>query len=286
MSEPKAGTAWTEAENDVIVASYFRMLRAELRGEPYVKSAENRRVQEGTGRSRGSVEHKFMNISAALLELGLVHIDGYKPERNSQAALRVAVAEYAEREPGLLDLMDAFVRREEPAGTSDFAWDVQPSAVPSVEFLGGHRGEDFRPLHIDFVAREAANRSLGLAGEVAVVESERRLLRTAGRDDLAGAVEHVARTRGDGAGFDVLSFDAATEEERYIEVKTTRRSEYSPFYVSRNEVAFSRARTGQFALYRLFRFGRRSRGFYVLQGALDTSCVLDPIHYSARPKVS
>lgn len=286
MNEPKAGTHWTEAENGLIVASYFRMLRAELRGAPYVKSEENRRVQEGTGRSRGSIEHKYMNISAALLELGLVHIDGYKPERNSQATLRFAVADYAESHPDLLDLMDAFVRREEPTVVPDLAWEVQPSAVPSVEFASELRGEDFSPLHIDFVAREAANRSLGLAGEVAVVELERRMLRRAGRDDLAEAVEHIARTRGDGAGFDVLSFDYATEKERYIEVKTTRRSEYSPFYVSKNEVAFSRTHPGEFTLYRLFRFGRRSKGFYMLEGALDMSCALDPLHYLARPKVA
>jgi hypothetical protein len=60
---------------------------------------------------------------------------------------------------------------------------------------------------IDFAERDAANRHLGGLGEEFVVLLERHRLRAVGRDDLAGKVERVSQTTGDGLGFDVLSFD-------------------------------------------------------------------------------
>lgn len=105
------------------------------------------------------------------------------------------------------------------------------------------------------------------------------------RPDLAERVEHVAHTRGDGAGFDVLSFDVGGEE-RYIEVKTTRRGATFPFYVSRNEVQFSKDVPHEFRLYRLHSFDETRPGMYVLPGALDVTCALDPVQYSARPRAS
>lgn len=282
MPQGSVGQPWSAPEIAAILDSYFEMLRSELRGDRYVKSHQNQRVQAATGRSRGSVEHKYMNVSAALLSMGLVHIDGYKPERNLQAALRDAVADYVSADPRLLDLMDTFVRREEPTPGPDMVWNLDVSPAPTIEYEP-QRSHDVDPVKVDFVAREAANRSLGLAGEIATVRFEQRRLRAVGRPDLADRVEHVSRTRGDGAGFDVLSFDGHAGNRRYIEVKTTRRSEHSPFYVSRNEVEFSRREADSFVLYRLFRFGSGSRGVYQLDGALDRTCRLDPAQYAAVP---
>tara|TARA_B100000029_G_scaffold379080_1_gene373892 strand:+ start:130 stop:888 length:759 start_codon:yes stop_codon:yes gene_type:complete len=75
---------WTPEENRIIVQIYFDMLRKELSGEPYTKAAHNRLVQGETGRSRGSVEFKFCNISALLREMGHPFIQGYKPRTNTQ----------------------------------------------------------------------------------------------------------------------------------------------------------------------------------------------------------
>ena len=68
--------------------------------------------------------------------------------------------------------------------------------------------------------REAHDRSLGAAGEEFVVRFEVARLAHAGKEGLAGKVERVSETRGDGLGFDVLSFDESGRE-RLIEVKTT-----------------------------------------------------------------
>src|SRR5690606_491390 len=110
------------------------------------------------------------------------------------------------------------------------------------------------------------NRSLGLAGEQFIVEFEARRLHAAGRKALAERVEHVAGVRGDGLGYDVLSFDVSGEE-RFIEVKTTDFGAVTPFYVSRNEVAFSEERAEQFVLARVHEF-RSAPKFFELKGAI------------------
>jgi hypothetical protein len=144
------------------------------------------------------------------------------------------------------------------------------------------RRRQFIPAHVDFQAREAANRELGLAGEASVVRAERRRLTAAGRTDLASKVRHVSVLDGDGAGYDVLSWDVEGEE-RFLEVKTTRFGSFQPFLVSRNEVEFSESNADKFKLVRVFGFERPSAGFYALPGSLRQSVSLEPTVYSAYP---
>ena len=58
--------SWTDAENDLIVADYFAMLKADLAGKPYIKAEHNQRLQSQIDRKRGSIEYKHQNISAVL----------------------------------------------------------------------------------------------------------------------------------------------------------------------------------------------------------------------------
>ena len=58
------------------------MLDGELARRPYNKAAQNRVVQAQTGRSRGSIEFKHCNVSAAAMALGLPIIKGYLPRFN------------------------------------------------------------------------------------------------------------------------------------------------------------------------------------------------------------
>src|SRR5262249_7937174 len=64
-----------------------------------------------------------------------------------------------------------------------------------------------KPNRTNFAEPESANRLLGKLGEEFVVGLEQQRLQSAGRDDLAGKVEQVSETIGDGLGFDVLSFE-------------------------------------------------------------------------------
>ena len=70
-------------------------------------------------------------------------------------------------------------------------------------------------------------RRLGTAGEEWVVNLEREQLSRSGRQDLADLVRWVARSDGDGLGYDIASF-RPTGAPRLIEVTTTN---YSPHAV-------------------------------------------------------
>jgi hypothetical protein len=281
MAEER-GSPWTSIEIEVVVESYFRMLRAHLTGQPYVKLRENEVVQLRTGRSHGSVERKYQNTSAVLLELGAGDfVRGYVPLRNAQQALRDAVSERWRLEPDIEALMRSAAEQPVTGPRVDLIWAERPKFTVEPSALERRRS----PVHTDFLKLDADNTQLGLAGERAVVELEQQSLRRLGLDRLARQVEHVSQTQGDGLGFDVLSF-APDGGEKFIEVKTTRKQKEFPFLVTRNEVEFSIEEKNRFHLYRVFDFGRPTTGLFAMAGALDATCLLAPAVYAARPNSS
>ena len=275
---------WTRREVEACVADYLHMLTLELGGQSYNKSEHRRalsaRLHE---RTDGSIELKHRNISAVLLDLGCPFIGGYKPLPHYQQLLLSVVAEQVQSN-SLLDQL-ALSAVEQPA-VAPLIEDVQAIVVapPAVSGVGeAPRPEyapTFQPVKRDYFAREAANRSLGLAGELLVAKMEMRRLRDLGARKLSNRVEHVSKTQGDGLGYDVLSFEE-NGEERFIEVKTTAFSKEAPFFVSRNELAFSEHQLDRFHLYRLFDF-RREPKLFMLSGVIKNNCLLDPISYMAR----
>ena len=108
--------------------------------------------------------------------------------------------------------------------------------------------------------RDHRNRSLGKAGEAFVVDLEQRRLHAANRPDLARRVRWIANCDGDGAGYDVLSFNSAGSE-RLLEVKTTNGSARTPFFLSRNECAVSGEHPDKWRLYRVHLFASSPRVF-------------------------
>jgi hypothetical protein len=62
-----AGSPWTAAEVQAVVAVYFQMLRMQELGQRPNKAEHNRRLQELLpARNRQSIEYKHRNISAVL----------------------------------------------------------------------------------------------------------------------------------------------------------------------------------------------------------------------------
>jgi hypothetical protein len=114
----------------------------------------------------------------------------------------------------------------------------------------------------DPAERDAINRALGRAGEAFVLQAERIRLAAAERDDLAAKVRWVAHEEGDGAGFDILSFEFSGRE-RLIEVKTTNGAARTPFFLSRNEYETSTARADPWRLYRLHLFSQTPKIFVI-----------------------
>lgn len=247
--EEKIGRPWDDAELDAIVADYFDMLAAEFGGRAYVKSHHSKALMEKIGRTHRSVEFKHQNISAVLDELGMPWIEGYKPKRNYQNAIFDAIDRY---------LTTSGDRVAEAAATLARTA-TPPIFVPAL--LLAERLE--RPPRLeqlvrkfDPVERDFRNRQLGKAGEVFVVATERTRLVQAGREDLADKVRWTADVDGDGAGYDVRSFDAKGEE-RLIEVKTTNGGARTPFFLTRNEHEVSEARSDVWRLYRVHLFAQR-----------------------------
>ena len=146
------------------------------------------------------------------------------------------------------------------------------------------RGKTRGTKKTNWAERDERNRNLGLAGEKLVVEHEIQRLTDLGLIDLAKRVEHVAISS-DGDGYDVLSFDDYGVK-KYIEVKTTKQSKGTAFFISRNEVEVSREKGEQYWIYRVYALkGSSSKAsFYALQGPVDKHFDLIPESYKALPK--
>lgn len=272
---------WSREEVEAIVADYLQMLTLELAGQSYNKTVHRRKLQEKLqDRSDASIEFKHGNVSAAMIDLGFPYIRGYKPRSNYQALLAMIAAEQIRGKTTLDSVALAAVQ--------------QPALMPALtDFskvkLGAPQKQNrtaepinhllFRATKRDYLEREAQNQSLGLAGEEFIVQFEHWRLTQLGRSRLADKVDHISQSKGDGLGYDVLSFEA-DGKERFIEVKTTTFGRDTPFFVSRGELALSHGAKDQFHLYRLFEF-RKAPRLFDLQGSLDQHCVLDPVTYKA-----
>jgi hypothetical protein len=270
---------WSTAENAVLVRAYLEMLRRELSGQEYSKTQFRRDLDAQIERGNGAIEYKLQNVSAALYEINHPFIRGYKPAKNLQQALREEVLRQLDTARDIEKLAFEALRKTEPRSSADLIWS-EPDA-PVIELDDRPYGIA-HPRRIDFVRIDAENHSLGLAGEVAVLDRERTHLTALGRDDLAQRVEHISQTLGDGAGFDVLSF-TPEGAEKYIEVKTTRLGKFWPMLITRNEVAFSQTEPDRFNLYRVYDFAAARVGLSVLQGDVTQSCRLSPKSYQAVP---
>ena len=277
---------WDWLECEACVQDYFQMLGMELRREPYSKTAHRRTLMTKLrNRSDGSVEFKHQNISAILVQLGFPYISGYKPRFNYQAQLRGAVLAYIAGHSGDLEQVSAvrdlghtpYIGRWDKVLDRDLPEPIPMPQLPDRKYLA-HR--------VNYSQREAENRSLGESGEQFVLEFERFHLRQAGRSDLADEVEWSSKKHGDGLGYDLRSFPVgddgvAREEEMFIEVKTTNSGKYQPFYISHNEVEFSREFTQQYNLYRVYDFSKSGRRLYRIPGQVENHVRLNPVIYRA-----
>ena len=266
------------------------MLADDAAGRAYSKAAHRRALVTRIGRSEGSIEYKHQNISAVLKGLGEDWIEGYKPAFNFQWSLVDAVARWLARRPD-------WIARVPPAhGASQVREGAAPSPVLSLFedaplWIGPPPTQSNAPppdelaqmmavaTKFDVAERDARNRALGRAGETRVVASERATLAAAGRADLARRVRWVADEDGDGAGYDIASFET-DGAERLIEVKTTNGWERTPFHLTGNEIAVADERRDAWHLIRLWNFARGARAF-AIRPPLDTHVTLSPTSFLA-----
>lgn len=271
--------SWTDEENDLIVADYFAMLANDIRGRTYNKTEHRRRLLPFLrNRSEGSIEFKHQNISAALKGLGEDWIPGYKPAVNFQAALTHAVVRWLVANPQWLNR--APERRHVDGMTETAKLWIEPAPTLSNQPPPQELEQTLRIAHeFDVAGRDERNRSLGRAGEERVLAHERATLGTVGREDLAHQVRWVSEEDGDGAGYDIASFEP-DGRSRLIEVKTTNGWERTPFHISRNELAVSDERRAEWCLFRLWNFSRVPKAFE-LRPPLDAHVSLTATSFQA-----
>ena len=232
---------WTDDGVELVVAAYFDLLAAELRGERPTKATRVRELQRlMPARTTGSIEFKLGNISAVLDEFQEPWVDGYKPypiattpTRSRRRATWSGPPGPSRRSP--ITSRTPCQRHRRGAGSSMTCW-CRPRRP------GGSRRRSIGLTTGVFGAlRDLQNRRLGKAGEEFVLDAERLSLDRAGRTDLAERVRWVAVLDGDGAGYDIASF-RRDGTPRLIEVKTTNLGARTPFHITRWEVEVSGAR--------------------------------------------
>lgn len=113
-----------------------------------------------------------------------------------------------------------------------------------------------------------------------VLKYEKDLLEKEGKPNLARKIKHISQEEGDGAGYDILSFDLHGNE-KYIEVKTTRLNSETQFHLTDNELEFSKKEASNYYLYRVYDFDiqENKAKFYILHGDLTNIISLKPQNY-------
>ena len=272
------GSDWSSREIDVVVADYFAMRSLELSGQSFNKAQRNEALQSLISRSRKAIEFKHCNISAVVERLGMPIVRGYKPLPHFQNALIEGVERYLVVSNHPISELDESSVLCSTVNESPALWIGPPPAILPSDL---EHTERLRQLikKFDPAERDARNRKLGKTGEEFVLRHEEQRLIGNGRPDLARKIEWTSEVRGDGAGYDIRSFEM-DGKERLIEVKTTNGSAKTPFFLSENERRFSDERKDVFCLLRLYSILEKPSAFE-LRAPLTNCLALNPVSYRA-----
>ena len=135
----------------------------------------------------------------------------------------------------------------------------------------------------DYSGQEASNRKLGLAGELLVLSYERQILLNLEKPELSAKVQHTSVEEGDGAGYDIKSFDV-DNDTLFIEVKTTKGSKSTPFYMSSNEIEFANSHKDSYKIYRVYNYNYQTNSgkFFVIEGDAVSDLHYEPTQYRVK----
>jgi hypothetical protein len=272
--QPETGSAWSDWQNDMVVAEYFEIDRIQRSGGTVVKAQRYRDLGAVIGREEGSIESKLQNISAVLDRLEMEFARGLKPRFNIQQSLSDAVERYLDGNPSLV--FGAPERPSvDPADVEEVPIPDRAPVKPKLE-----RTVERIAKKYNHAERDARNRKLGALGEQFVCERERQKLLRAGKEKLADQVRLVSQLDGDGVGYDIKSFDPSGED-RLIEVKTTNGPATTDFFLSRTEREVSLERADVWRLHRVHLFSSTPR-IFIMPPPLEQSVSLHPENWRAR----
>jgi len=134
---------------------------------------------------------------------------------------------------------------------------------------------------VDYLSEHKDNMDLGLIAEKLVIQYEIERLQKLGIKEPEKKVKWISKDIGDGIGYDIQSVDkmAGSEVDRYIEVKGTRGNINTPFFLSRNELEFSKSNSNSYFLYRLYNIKKNKADLYILEGNMNQKLDLVPTTY-------
>lgn len=141
-----------------------------------------------------------------------------------------------------------------------------------VEKLGQKkkRAAVFYTRKIDFERINRERKLIGNAGEELVYNDQITFVKKHAPEYLK-SVRHVSKIDGDGAGYDISSFNA-DEKLIYIEVKATTGKKETPFYMSSLEYAFYELHKENYVIARVYEFDMSTKTGkieYILGNAVE-----------------
>ncbi|WP_242094307.1 DUF3883 domain-containing protein [Aestuariivivens sediminicola] len=161
---------------------------------------------------------------------------------------------------------------------------ISVDEVSSTDLIAKVDEISFRPSIINHIQNNIENKRIGDLGEIWVYKQEKMFLELNGKNNLSKKVKHVAKNKGDGLGYDILSY-GLNGNPKYIEVKTTKGSKNSTFYVTRNELEKSIIEKDNYFLYRVYEYNEESEKAKILKikGPLTNICHT-PVNYKVDLK--
>lgn len=121
----------------------------------------------------------------------------------------------------------------------------------------------FIPVKKDYIKINKNKSGLGEAAELYVLNYEKQRLK---EKALMKKPVHISKIHGDGAGYDILSYNGA-EEEIYIEVKGTLGNKKTPFIITYNELEFAKKcikENKNFKIYRVYDMDTKKPRCYIV----------------------
>lgn len=161
---------------------------------------------------------------------------------------------------------------------------IETPVISSKEIIQNEDNVNFSERFVNYIENSIEAKRIGDLGEIWVYEREINKLKTNGLDKLANKIKHVANDNGDGAGFDIESYDL-NGRKIYIEVKTTKNNFNTPFFISRNELERSKREKECYFIYRVFNYDEETNDAEckIIQGDLSSLCT-NPTVYKVNLK--
>jgi hypothetical protein len=162
---------------------------------------------------------------------------------------------------------------------------VKEKEIPATELnIKSENKPNFTPIITNHTQNNIENKRIGDLGEIWVLKQEKEFLEKNGEIKLAEKILHSAKNKGDGLGYDILSYHL-NGEKKYIEVKTTKGKKNTPFFISRNELERSKIEKNNYFLYRVYEYNEETEKGNILKikGDLTKICEI-PVNYKVNLK--